>query len=74
MSAGDKRLQEDWIDKEKAAVRVNMLGDFQLESKDATVSEQINRSKKLWGVLALLLIYRKTLFIRTRFKCERGST
>lgn len=59
MSAGDKRLQEDWIDKEKAAVRVNMLGDFQLESKDATVSEQINRSKKLWGVLALLLIYRK---------------
>ncbi|MCE5195557.1 MAG: winged helix-turn-helix domain-containing protein [Negativicutes bacterium] len=59
MSAGDKRGQEDWIDKEKAAVRVNMLGDFQLESKDATVSEQINRSKKLWGVLALLLIYRK---------------
>ena len=59
MSACDKLLQEDWVDKESAAVRVNMLGDFLLESKDATVSEQINRSKKLWGVLALLLINRK---------------
>src|SRR5665647_384256 len=59
MSASQKIVQEDWIDKEKAAVRVKMFGDFQLESKDATVSEQVNRSKKLWGVLALLLIYRK---------------
>lgn len=43
---------------EKAEFNIRMLGEFTLISEQAEVSEQMNHSRKLWSILAFLLLNR----------------
>ncbi|KXL53233.1 transcriptional regulatory protein MoaR1 [Anaerotignum neopropionicum] len=39
--------------------RITLLGEFTIEYKDSVVSDQTNRSKKVWTMLEYLIVYRK---------------
>ncbi len=39
--------------------RVTLLGEFTIEYKNSIISDQINRSKKVWTLLEYLIVHRK---------------
>lgn len=42
----------------KSEARISMLGGFEIEANGVTITENMNRSHKLWSVLCYLIIHR----------------
>ena len=66
-----KRTAEPTVIK---TVSVSLLGGFALELDGTTLTDDINRSLKLWSVLAYLILHRdrpvsQTEFIETFWPC-----
>ena len=39
-------------------LKINMLGEFKISYKDKAISDSSNRSKKIWALLAYLIVFR----------------
>lgn len=48
-------------------INISVLGEFKIEYNGNVISDDINRSKKMWNILAFIVINRKNTITQARF-------